>query len=162
MSTLLLSHSPSSDLLPDQCSAITFSIDGHICALPMPVVTKVVRLPEPVSCQYNGPNCLLIDERPTTVLNLYPQFGLVRTSTTAQPSSQQMTDIALLVNSTEAQTIAVLIDAPPRLISLSLKETHPLPLSYRRAIGAIAPCVAIHPTYSMVLLLDLDQEFMID
>jgi hypothetical protein len=148
------------NILPDQCAAIVFSIAGYSCALPMQIVSKIVRLTQPIDGQQQTA-CLVIDDVPTTVLNLYPRFTHIagkEQNQLCQP--KHISDIAIMVRTAHSPCSAVLVDASPTLMMLSLKSTHPLPLSYRQAVGAIAQQVVIqpdHPTRPMIFLLDLDQ-----
>ncbi|MDJ0718274.1 MAG: hypothetical protein QNJ54_29285 [Prochloraceae cyanobacterium] len=148
---------------PEICKAIVFEIAGHLLALPVSAVFKVIRS-SIVFCTTLGNRKLVhVEDTAFPILDLHHFLSQVRPDRYDEYKKQFLStqeQFLVLARLYRTNLCAIPVDDPPSLMKLPLSSTYMLPPSYREKIGDLASHVTIVPYQDStisVMLLDLQQ-----
>jgi chemotaxis signal transduction protein len=150
--------------LTETCMVLVFKIADRSLALPLGAIVKIVHsatLTQDIATS----EFVTLDQQPVPVLNITAGLGRegnsTRTRLTAQTSPAQSSPAPIspfyIVTAYRDQWVAIGVNQPPTLMELPLSSIHPVPGTYRQAIGDMAQHMAVisQPTPLTLLLLDI-------
>lgn len=157
MSTSTLNSATQTASNTDTCSAIVFTIAGHLLALPLPAVLRV--LTSAVLDHSSDKRLVYIEQQPIPLVDLRPSLQRLNASLSNAIAPQPFLLLAALHHT---RSIAIPVDEAPNLMTLPQATMQALPQTYRQQISNIASHVAVieqpkQPKPLTILLLDLHQ-----
>ncbi len=142
--------------------AISIKISGHILAIPINAVFKVIRS----SFVYSslGENKLVyIEQQPLPLIDLSDILKAIRPNNNLEQNLDVSTTdekFLVLAKLNQGHLSAIVVDEPPSLIELSLSKIYLLPPHQKQLLQNIASHIALVPdknSYLSILLLDIHQ-----
>lgn len=145
------------------CKAIVMIIAGHLLAIPVNTVFKIIR-----SSLYNssnvGTNQLVhLEEQTLPIINLHGLLAHIKPSNNLEHQSRSLSDdekFLVLAKSNQENLSAIIVDEPPTLMDLPLENTYLLPSNEQSNINNIASHIAVVPfgqSNITIFLLDIEQ-----
>lgn len=146
----------------ETCRAIVFKIAGHLLALPVQSVFRVISTSFLTSSNVGGTKLVHLDNKTLPILNLHQLLAHIKPSNSVVTNSLSLNQqqFLLLAHSQPGKLSAIVVDEPPTLREISLTNTYLLPHSYQANIEKIATHVAVIPdknANTTILLLDLEK-----
>lgn len=148
------------------CKAIIITIAGHLLAIPVSTVYKVIRSSLDYSTDNIGTNefkLVNLDDRVLPVIDLHNILAKIKPSNNLEYTFQSLSNedkFFVLAKSNQGKISAIYVDTPPTLMDLPLKNTYLLPSYEQNNIGHIASHIAVVPFQQSnltILLLDIQQ-----
>lgn len=150
----------------ETCKAIIMKIAGHLLAIPVSTVFKIIR-----SSSYNssnvGTNKLVhLEEQTLPIINLHELLTKVKPSNNLEDRNRSSTDdeFLVLVKSNQGNLSAIVVDEPPTLMNLPLENVYLLPANEQNNINNIASHIAVVPfeqSNITIFLLDIEQALVV-
>lgn len=150
----------------ETCKAITINIAGHLLALPVTAVFKVIRSSFVYSSNLGENKLIHIEEQTLPLIDLHPLLVTVKPNNEPEDSytlTSEAEKFLVLARSDTSKLVAIIVDEPPSLMDLPLSQIYALPPSQQQNIGNIASHIAIVPhqtSHLTVMLLDIQQALM--
>lgn len=147
----------------ETCKAITIDIAGHLLALPVTAVFKVIRSSFVYSSNLGENKLIHIEEQTLPLIDLHPLLATVKPNNEPEQYfnlTSEEEKFLVLAKSDLGKLVAIVVDEPPSLMDLPLSQIYALPPSQRQNIGNIASHIAIVPhqtSHLTVMLLDIQQ-----
>jgi hypothetical protein len=154
----------------ETCKAIVFNIAGHVLALPVAAIFKVIRASIVFYTNLGDSRLIHMENQALPILDLHLFLSQIRPSynnSYTQASSSSQEEFLVLVRSRsvslgsrQENLSAIPVDEPPILMDLPLSNAYMLPLSHRKKMGDIATHVVVIPYQGAnitIMLLDLQQ-----
>lgn len=161
---LNLSIAPVSNALEvESCKAIVMKIAGHLLAIPVSTVFKIIRSSLTYSSNLGSSTILHLDEKTFPTIDLHDILIQIKPSNNLGDRSQSLSEddkIFVLARSTNGNLSAIIVDEPPTLMDLPLQNTYLLPSNELNKINNIASHVAVVPfqrSNLTIFLLDIQQ-----
>ncbi len=143
--------------------AIVFDIAGHLLALPVSAVFKVIRSSMVICSDLGNRKLVHIEEQALPILDLHQFLARVQPHRQDEYQNQFLSTqekFLILTHLRKGNLLAMPVDEPPSLIELPLSSIYTLPLSYKEKISNLANHVAVCPYETStisIMLLDLQQ-----
>ena len=132
----------------ETCKAITIDIAGHLLALPVTAVFKVIRSSFVYSSNFGENKLIHIEEQTLPLIDLHPLLSTIKPNNEPEQyfnlTSEEETFLVLAKSDT-SKLVAIVVDEPPSLMDLPLSQIYALPPSQQQNIGNIASHIAIVP-----------------
>lgn len=145
----------------ETCKAIIISIAGHLMALPVTAVFKVIRSSFVYSSSLGENKIIHIEEQTLPLIDLHHLLITIKPNNELQESlTSEEEKFLVLAKSDTGKLVAIVVDEPPTLMDLPLSNIYALPASQQKNIGNIANNIAIVPyknSHLTVMLLDIQQ-----
>ena len=146
----------------ETCKAIVINIAGHLLALPVSAVFKVIRSSFVYSSNLGENRLIHIEEQTLPLIDLYPLLEEVKPSNDSNffDLTSEEEKFLVLAKSEAGKLVAIVVDEPPSLMDLPLSQIYTLPPSQQQSLGNIASHIAIVPhqnAHLTVMLLDIQQ-----
>lgn len=142
----------------ETCTVLVFKIADRFLALPLGAIVKIVHSAT-LTQDIATAEFVTLDQQPVPVLNLsgINQEGNRPARTTLGRQAQSPISAFFIVTAYRDQWVAIGVDHPPTLLELPLSCIHPVPGTYRQAIGEMAQHMAVisQPAPMTLLLLDI-------
>jgi chemotaxis signal transduction protein len=129
--------SPPSPLAAESefCRAVVFTIAGHLLALPITAIHRVMITPTLLNINSNGVSLVHLSGLNITVLDLHPQLSAVKPTSfnffKSKPENKKQ--FLIVTYSQQGMLNGILVDAPPTIIELPLSAIRVFPRAYRQA-----------------------------
>lgn len=147
----------------ETCKAIIITIAGHLLAIPVSTVFKIIRS-SPYRTSNLGTNQLVhLEEQTLPIIDLRNFLSKIEPSNSLQyqaPTSSNHEEFLVLAKSNRGNLSALVVDEPPTLIDLPLQNTYLLPPNEQRNLNHIASHIAVVPfgrSNITIYLLDIEQ-----
>lgn len=159
MSTSILNSTPQTASNTETCQAVVFTIAGHLLALPLPAVLRV--LATSTTSTTDDHRLVYVEQQPIPLVDLRPFLQQLNDAST-KVSAIKPQPFLLLAALRATNPIAIAVDEAPNLMTLPQVTMQILPQTYRQQIGNLASYVAVieQPKQQKpltILLLDLHQ-----
>ncbi len=148
------------------CKAIIITISGHLLAIPVSTVYKVIRSSLDCSTDRIGTNqfkLVNLDEQVLPIIDLHDILSKVKPSNNLEYTFQSLSNeekFFVLAKSNQGGISAIVVDTPPTLMDLPLNNTYLLPSYEQNNISHIASHIVVVPFQQSnltILLLDIQQ-----
>ncbi|MGF1486981.1 MAG: chemotaxis protein CheW [Prochloraceae cyanobacterium] len=143
--------------------AIVFDIAGHLLALPVSAVFKVIRSSMAICSDLGNRKLVHLEEQALPILDLHQFLARVQPHRQDDYQNQFLStqeQFLVLTHFRKGNLSAIPVDEPPSLIELPLSSIYTLPKSYKEKISNLANHVAVCPYENStinIMLLDLQQ-----
>ncbi len=143
--------------------AIVFNIAGHLLALPVSAVFKVIRSSMFICSDLGNRKLIHVEEQALPILDLHQFLTRVQPHRQDDYKNQFLStreQFLVLTHLRKGNLTAIPVDEPPSLIELPLGSIYILPQSYKEKINSIANHVVVCPYENStlnIMLLDLQQ-----
>ena len=147
----------------ETCKAITLDIAGHLLALPVTAVFKVIRSSFVYSSNLGENRLIHIEEQTLPLIDLHLLLATIKPNNELEHSynlTPEAEKFLVLAKSDTSKLVAIVVDEPPSLMDLPLSQIYALPPLQQQNIGNIASHIAIVPhraSHLTVMLLDIQQ-----
>jgi chemotaxis signal transduction protein len=143
----------------ETCMVLVFKIADRSLALPLGAIVKIVHSAT-LTQDIATAEFVTLDQQPVPVLNIASCLGRDGnrpTRTTLTNPEPVAISAFYIVTAYRDQWVAIGVNQPPTLMELPLSSIHPVPGTYRQAIGDMAQHMAVisQPTPLTLLLLDI-------
>ena len=158
-----LSLALSNSLEVENYKAIVMKIAGHLLAIPVNTVFKIIRSSLTYSSNLGSSRILHLEEKTFPIVDLHDLLIQIKPTNNLGDRSQSLSEddkIFVLARSTKGNLSAIIVDEPPTLMNLPLQNTYLLPSNELNKINNIASHVAVVPfqrSNLTIFLLDIQQ-----
>ena len=147
----------------ETCKAIIITIAGHLLAIPVSTVFKIIRSSLYKSSNLGTNKLVHLEEQTLPIIDLRNFLSKIEPSNNLQhhaPASSDREEFLVLAKSNRGNLSALVVDEPPTLMDLPLQNTYLLPPNEQRNINNIASHIAVVPfgqSNITIYLLDIEQ-----
>lgn len=147
----------------ETCKAIIITIAGHLLAIPVSTVFKIVRSSLYKSSNLGSNKIVHLDEQTLPIIDLGNLLDEIEPSNNLEHDALASSDpeeFLVLAKSNHGNLSAVVVDEPPTLMDLPLQNTYLLPPNEQRKLNNIASHIAVVPfgqSNITIFLLDIEQ-----
>lgn len=147
----------------ETCKAIIMTIAGHLLAIPVSTVFKIIRSSLCNSSNVGTNKLVHLEEQTLPIINLHDLLANIKPSNNLEHQSQSLSTnekFLVLAKSNQGNLSAIVVDEPPTLMDLPLENTYLLPSNEQSNIKNIASHIAVVPferSNITIFLLDIEQ-----
>ena len=147
----------------ENCKVIVMKIAGHLLAIPVSTVFKIIRSSLGYSSNLGSNKIVHLEEETFPIIDLHNLLIQIKPSNNLEDRSQSLSEddrFFVLARSTKGSLSAIIVDEPPTLMNLPLQNTYLLPSNESNKINNIASHVAVVPFQQSnltIFLLDIQQ-----